>query len=140
MPYAPGVTGELKVWRRNRWIPPKTLVVSMAGYFYPAAVPRRDHLRRLDHSAVEIEDAMLKHPDVLEARQSGPRRIARPVVKTFVVSATGWRYICREIEDLVRSRLSQHEYPRQIAFVTALPKTPAGKVNRKILRVREQAA
>jgi acetyl-CoA synthetase len=44
----------------------------------------------------------------------------------------------REIQDLVRSRLSQHEYPRRIAFVPELPKTPAGKVNRKVLRERER--
>jgi acetyl-CoA synthetase len=37
----------------------------------------------------------------------------------------------------VRTRLSQHEYPRQLAFVAELPKTPAGKVNRKTLRDRE---
>ena len=45
----------------------------------------------------------------------------------------------REIQDLVRSRLSHHEYPRQIEFVAELPKTPAGKVNRKTLREMESA-
>ena len=40
----------------------------------------------------------------------------------------------------VRERLSAHEYPRQVAFVGELPKTPAGKVHRKILRERELAA
>ena len=49
-----------------------------------------------------------------------------------------------EIESLwqcsVRQRLSQHEYPRLIEFVAELPKTPAGKVNRKVLRAREQGA
>jgi len=30
--------------------------------------------------------------------------------------------------------LSLHEYPRQIEFVSALPKTPSGKVNRQVLR------
>ena len=37
----------------------------------------------------------------------------------------------------MRTRLGQHEYPRQVAFVAELPKTPAGKVNRKVLRERE---
>jgi acetyl-CoA synthetase len=40
---------------------------------------------------------------------------------------------------LVRNRLSQHEYPRQVVFVSELPKTPAGKINRKVLRDREAA-
>jgi len=39
-----------------------------------------------------------------------------------------------------RERLSQHEFPRHIVFVSELPKTPAGKVHRKVLRDREAAA
>jgi acetyl-CoA synthetase len=45
--------------------------------------------------------------------------------------------LARDIQDFVRTRLSQHEYPRIVAFVAELPKTPAGKVNRKALRERE---
>ena len=40
----------------------------------------------------------------------------------------------------MRARLSQHEYPRLVEFVTELPKTPAGKVNRKILREQREKA
>jgi acetyl-CoA synthetase len=93
-------------------------------------------------SAVEIEDAVLRHPDVREAAAIGVADELRgQVVKTFVVSdRAGDEDFVREIQDLVRSRLSQHEYPRLVAFVPDLPKTPAGKVNRKALREREQAA
>jgi acetyl-CoA synthetase len=60
-------------------------------------------------------------------------------VKAFVVTKrTGDAAFIDEIQQLVRSRLSQHEYPRQIAFVNELPKTPAGKVHRKKLREQEQ--
>jgi acetyl-CoA synthetase len=45
-----------------------------------------------------------------------------------------------EVQNLVKTKLSQHEYPRHIAFVAELPKTPAGKVHRKVLREREAAA
>ena len=62
------------------------------------------------------------------------------VVKAFVVAKrTGDEALASEIQALVRGRLSQHEYPRLVAFVEALPKTPAGKVNRKALRDQEQA-
>ena len=44
------------------------------------------------------------------------------------------------LQEFTASRLSRHEYPRRVAFVDALPKTPAGKVNRKVLRDAEQAA
>ena len=39
-----------------------------------------------------------------------------------------------DIQQLVRQRLSTHAYPREIDFVTALPKTPSGKVQRYLLR------
>ena len=55
-------------------------------------------------------------------------------------TAPGDEAFAQEIQDLVRQRLSQHEYPRLVAFVAELPKTPAGKVNRKVLRERERAA
>ena len=89
-------------------------------------------------SAVEIEDAILKHPDVHEAAAIGvPDELRGQVVKAFVVTErAGDDAFVREIQDLVRQRLSQHEYPRLVAFVAELPKTPAGKVNRKVLRER----
>jgi acetyl-CoA synthetase len=60
------------------------------------------------------------------------------VVKAFVVSdRPPSPALATEIQDFVRARLSQHEYPRLVAFVPELPKTPAGKVNRKVLRDNE---
>lgn len=142
IPCAPGVTGELKVWRRDSWVSTKDLGhVDEEGYFYHGG--RADDViisAGWTMSAVEIEDAVLKHPDVLEAAAIGVSDALRgQVVKAFVVtSRPGDDTFAREIEDLVRSGLSQHEYPRHIEFVTELPKTPAGKVNRKMLRAREQ--
>jgi acetyl-CoA synthetase len=45
-----------------------------------------------------------------------------------------------ELQKFAQEHLSRHEYPRIVAFTDELPKTPAGKVNRKILRDRETAA
>jgi acetyl-CoA synthetase len=110
------------------------------GYFYHAG--RADDViisAGWTMSAVEIEDSILKHPRVLEAAAIGvPDALRGQVVKAFVVvRGAGSDGLAREIQDLVRTRLSQHEYPRQVAFVTELPKTPAGKINRKLLRERE---
>ncbi len=142
-PCAAGVTGELKVWRRNAWVPTKDLGrVDVDGYFFHAG--RADDViisAGWTMSAVEIEDVMLRHPDVSDAAAIGvPDPLRGQVVKAFVVSRRpGDESFAREIQDLVRTRLSQHEYPRHVAFVNELPKTPAGKVHRKALREREAA-
>jgi len=58
--------------------------------------------------------------------------------QAFIVSPRpGDDAFARELQELVRTRLSQHEYPRHVAFVPDLPKTPAGKINRKALRDSE---
>ena len=143
-PCPPDVTGELKVWRRGAWIPTKDLGrVDKDGYFYHGG--RADDViisAGWTMSAVEIEDAILKHPQVQEAAAIGvPDALRGQVVKAFVVaSRPGDEAFTAEIQELVRSRLAAHEYPRHIAFVSELPKTPAGKVHRKVLRERELAA
>lgn len=139
----PGAIGELMVWRKSGWFPTKDLArIDEDGYFYHAG--RADDViisAGWTMSAFEIENAMLKHPDVLEAAAIGvPDDLRGQVVKAFLVSERGADdAFTKEIQDLVRERLSQHEYPRLVAFVDELPKTPAGKVNRKVLRDQEHA-
>lgn len=140
----PGVTGELMVMRRGQWVRTKDLGRTDAdGYFYHGG--RADDViisAGWTMSAVEIENVMLMHPDVLEAAAIGvPDELRGLVVKAFIVSQrAGSDEFTQEIQDLVRNKLSQHEYPRHVAFVAELPKTPAGKVHRKVLRQREQEA
>lgn len=143
-PCPPGATGQLMVLRKGEWIPTKDLGrVDEDGYYYHAG--RADDViisAGWTMSAVEIENAILLHPDVLETAAIGvPDEVRGQVVKAFVVTgrAPGEPFV-QEIQELVRSKLSQHEYPRHVAFVPELPKTPAGKVHRKVLREREAAA
>jgi acetyl-CoA synthetase len=143
-PCAPGATGQLVVQRKGQWIPTKDLGrMDEDGYFWHGG--RADDViisAGWTMSAVEIENVMLMHPDVLEAAAIGvPDAVRGQVVKAFVVSdRKAGDAFTREIQDLVRTKLSQHEYPRHVAFVPELPKTPAGKVHRKVLREREAAA
>jgi len=143
-PCPPDQIGEIKVWRRDAWFPTKDRGhVDGDGYFYHAG--RADDViisAGWTMSAIEIEDALLRHPDVREAAVIGVADALRgQVVKAFIVSARGGDdTFARELQDFTRTRLSQHEYPRRVAFVAALPKTPAGKVNRKALRESEASA
>jgi len=143
-PCPPSQTGEIKVWRRDAWFPTKDRGhVDGDGYFYHAG--RADDViisAGWTMSAIEIEDVLLRHPDVREAAVIGVADSLRgQVVKAFVVSARGGDdAFARELQEFTRTRLSQHEYPRRVAFVAALPKTPAGKVNRKAIREAEASA
>ena len=143
-PCPPKQVGEIKVWRRDAWFATKDRgYVDEDGYFYHAG--RADDViisAGWTMSPVEIEDVLLKHPDVREAAVIGVGDVMRgQVVKAFIVSPrTGDETFARELQDFIRTRLSQHEYPRQVAFVPELPKTPAGKVNRKVLRESEKRA
>ena len=129
------------VRRRDAWFDTKDRgSVDEEGYFYHAG--RADDViisAGWTMSAVEIEDILLKHPDVREAAVIGVADALRgQVVKAFIVSARAAdEAFARELQDFTRARLSQHEYPRHVAFVAELPKTPAGKVNRKTLREAE---
>jgi acetyl-CoA synthetase len=143
-PCPPNQIGEIKVWRRGTWFPTKDRGhVDGDGYFYHAG--RADDViisAGWTMSAIEIEDVLLRHPDVQEAAVIGVADALRgQVVKAFIVSPRGGDdAFAREVQDFTRARLSQHEYPRRVAFVAELPKTPAGKVNRKALREAEASA
>jgi acetyl-CoA synthetase len=143
-PAEPGVVGELMLWRRDKWETTKDLAkIDEDGYFYHAG--RADDViisAGWTMSAVEIENTLLKHPDVKEAAVIGvPDATRGQVAKAFIVSdrAPSEAYV-DELKTFTRERLSQHEFPRHVAFVSEIPKTPAGKVHRKILREREAAA
>lgn len=135
---APGVTGEIMVMRRGRWIATRDLGrMDEDGYFHHGG--RADDViisAGWTMSAVEIEDTLLKHPEVLEAAAIGvPDPVRGQVVKAYVVCRTaGDEALAEHLREFVRTRLSLHEYPRQVAFVSELPKTPAGKINRRVLR------
>jgi acetyl-CoA synthetase len=141
-PCPTGSIGEIMLRRGDNWFRVKDLgSVDADGYYF--------HHGRADDviisagwtmSAVEIEDILLKHPDVDEAAAIGvPDADRGQVVKAFIISARrGSDGFTRELQDFVRERLSRHEYPRIVAVVDTLPKTPAGKVNRKALRDAER--
>lgn len=138
-----GERGEIAVKRKGEWFYVKDRGFRDAdGYFI--------HEGRSDDviisagwtlSAVEIENALMKHPAVLEAAAIGvPDAVRGQVVKAFIVARDRTADTEESVQRFMKNTLGQHEYPRVIEFVEALPKTPAGKVNRKVLRDRERSA
>ena len=91
----------------------------------------------------EIEDCLIGHPAVRLAAVIGkPDPLRTEIVKAFVVLQDGYTTqaaLSAEIRDWVKNRLSMHEYPREVEFVTELPLTTSGKVIRRLLRDQEIA-
>lgn len=90
----------------------------------------------------EIEDCLAGHPAVqLAAAVGKPDPVRTEIVKAYVVLRPGEvpsPALAAEIREWVKSRLSMHEYPREVDFVDSLPLTTSGKVIRHLLR--KQAA
>jgi acetyl-CoA synthetase len=92
----------------------------------------------------EIESCLVKHPAVMNAAVIGKPDAAKgAIVKAFIVLQPGEApsaALEEEIRQHVRGRLAPYEYPREIEFVPELPMTTTGKVQRKVLRQREEDA
>jgi len=136
-PLGVGQTGEIAVRRKGEWFLVKDRGrVDADGYFHHAG--RSDDViisAGWTMSAVEIEDVLRKHPDVRDVAVVGVADDLRGLVpKAFVVSSRRGPSLATELQEFVKTRLSQHEYPRLVEFLDELPKTPAGKIDRKQLR------
>jgi 2-aminobenzoate-CoA ligase len=114
------------------------------GYFWFEA--RNDDLiisSGYNISPFEVETALLEHPAVVEcAVVAAPDEERGYVVKGFVVptpDATADHALAADLQRHVKERIAPYKYPRRIEFLDALPRTPTGKVQRGVLREREDA-
>jgi acetyl-CoA synthetase len=88
----------------------------------------------------EIEDCLMTHADVATVGVVGkPDPLRTEIVKAYVVLKDGATATEQSLQDYVKARLAQYSYPREIAFVDALPMTVTGKVIRKALRAQAVA-
>jgi acetyl-CoA synthetase len=86
----------------------------------------------------EIEDCLIRHPAVALAAAVGkPDPLRTEIVKAFVQLKPGFSpgdQLAAEIQAFVHTKLSAHEYPREVAFIDEMPMTTTGKVIRRLLR------
>ncbi|MBC5763286.1 AMP-binding protein [Ramlibacter albus] len=89
----------------------------------------------------EVEDALLKHPAVAECGVVGkPDEERGMIVKAYCVlkpGNTGDAAMVKALQEHVKSIIAPFKYPREIEFVTVLPRTETGKLQR--FRLREMA-
>jgi 4-hydroxybenzoate-CoA ligase/benzoate-CoA ligase len=90
-------------------------------------------------SPFEVESALLAHPKVLEAAvvaHADTDELVKP--KAYVVlkaEFTAEEALVGELQIFVKDRLAPYKYPRWIEFVSELPKTATGKIQRFKLRL-----
>ena len=91
----------------------------------------------------EIEESLLAHGAVTETAVIGKPDTERgSIVKAFVKLRVGYTAndeLASELTEHVRSHLAAYKAPREITFVDSFEMTSSGKINRRILREREQA-
>ena len=90
----------------------------------------------------EIENCLVKHPAVANCAVVGsPDPERTNIVKAFIVLTPGYEASAAleaELQQHVRGKLAPYEYPKEIEFLDSLPMTTTGKVQRRVLRLREE--
>jgi 2-aminobenzoate-CoA ligase len=87
--------------------------------------------------APEVEDCLLTHPAVAECGVIGKSDEVRGmIIKAFVLRAgqASNEAMAEALQDYVKKSIAPYKYPREIEFVTALPRTETGKLQRFKLR------
>jgi acetyl-CoA synthetase len=154
-----GETGEIAV-KRDRdartggyWGRPESSITSYSGLWWRTGdLAKRDedgyfwYVSRADQVIIssgyrigpeEVEETLLKHDAIEEVAVVGvPDETRGRIVKAIVAPASGAspsESLASQLQSFARSRLSKHEYPREIEFVDELPKTSSGKIKRSEL-------
>lgn len=124
------LTGDRGIWQGAylRFVGREDDVITSAGYRIGPA---------------EIEDCLLRHPAVATVGVIGkPDPLRTEIVKAYVVLKPGFEAsndLAINLQTFVQERVAKHSYPREIAFLDALPMTVTGKVIRKELKRRAAA-
>jgi fatty-acyl-CoA synthase len=89
-------------------------------------------------STIEVEQAVVSHPAVLEAAVIGvPDEQWGERPKAFVVLSEGESATPDELIEHVKTKIARYKAPRDVEIVEALPKTSTGKVQKFELREKE---
>jgi 2-aminobenzoate-CoA ligase len=155
-PVAPGTVGRLAVrgptgckylddprqldYVKDGWnLPGDTFVMDADGYFSYQA--RNDDMiisAGYNIAGPEVESSLLQHPAVAECGVVGmPDEDRGQVVQAFVVLKPGHvgdEAMVQALQEHVKATIAPFKYPRKVVFLTALPRTETGKLQRFKLR------
>ncbi|KAJ3194448.1 hypothetical protein HK101_002663 [Irineochytrium annulatum] len=121
-------------------------VVDKEGFYY--IVDRIKELikyKGLQVAPAELESYLLAHPSLADAAViPTPDERAGELPRAYVVLKPGQKATEKEIQDFIQKKVSNHKWLRGgVAFIDAIPKSPSGKILRRVLRdmdAKERAA
>jgi len=109
------------------------------GYFYYRS--RTDDMiisAGYNIAGSEVEDALMRHPAVAECGVIGrPDEERGQIVEAHVVLKPEFEAsaaLAAQLQDFVKAQIAPYKYPRSVRFLTALPRTETGKLQRFKLR------
>ena len=83
----------------------------------------------------EVEEVLYRHPAVGECAVVGsPDPLKGEVVKAFIAVRRGAQLDAEEVEAFCRQSMAAYKVPRIVQFVEELPKSPTGKILKRVLR------
>jgi len=115
--------------------------VDEAGYYWYEG--RSDDMIKVSGlwaSPIEIESALLEHPSVAESAVVGVEVNGFTRIKAFVITKSGVEAgdgLVTALQEHCKSKLQRYQFPHMIEFVSELPKTVTGKIQRYKLREKE---
>lgn len=129
-----------KAYVQNGWnVTGDAYVMDEDGYFWFQA--RTDDMilsSGYNISGLEVESVLLEHAAVAECGVVGlPDAVRGHIVAAFVVPRDGYEAgsdLAQELQDFVKAEIAPYKYPRRIEFVSSLPRTETGKLQRFKLR------
>lgn len=111
------------------------------GYFYIV-----DRVKDMINSAGfkiwprEVEEVLFKHPAVMECAVVGvPDNVYGERVKAFVILKEGQKASAEELISFCKEKIASYKAPKEIEFVKEIPKSPTGKILKRILREEEKS-
>ncbi|MGV0790172.1 AMP-binding protein [Mycolicibacterium sp. XJ1819] len=112
------------------------------GYLY-FVDRKKDAMRRRGEniSSAEVEAALVRHPKIAAiAVHAVPSPLGEDDVKAVIVCESGAAFEPAELHQFFRSTLPYFAVPRYVEFVEALPMSPTGRVQKHVLRTKDNSA
>jgi long-chain acyl-CoA synthetase len=126
---------------RNGWLYTGDLALMDESGYFQIVDRKKETIKYKGYTIApaEIESVLYQHPAVKECAVIGkPDSLAGEVPKAYVVLKDGGTSSEEELIDFCQQRVAPYKRVREVVFIEEVPKTPVGKILRRVLRDKEK--